>query len=160
MTRTKPIAIAVLASVLISGCGEDMSAGDAAVGLVPKAQAAGPGHHVSPVPPEDRLTSFINPIPKITKQQRLASPQGEQVYQKWCARCHEPGTGPHPGTQILALSRDKEESVIKENTNLDRDYITTVVRNGLQMMPAFRHTEISDEELMALAELLGMKTEE
>ncbi|MEO0412447.1 MAG: cytochrome c [Pseudomonadota bacterium] len=128
--------------------------------VVVQANAAGPGHRVSAVPPEDQLAPFTNPIPTITKAQRLASPVGEQVYQKWCARCHEPGTGAHPGTQMLSLSRGEEVSVIKANDSLDQDYIIDVVRNGLGMMPAFRHTEISNTELTALADLLGMKIEE
>lgn len=83
---------------------------------------------------------------------------GKQTYDMWCGHCHEPSTGPHPGTQMLTLSRGSEFALIKGNDNLQAEYIRTVVRRGLGMMPALRKTEISDEHLNAL--ILYLKSEE
>ena len=41
--------------------------------------------------------------------------------------------------------------MLLDRENLNEAYVQTVVRNGFQMMPPFRPTEISDRELEALA---------
>lgn len=144
MRVNKQIIFAAFATSLLAG-----------PGLGDSDQSGSGGHHAAPVPPEDQLTAFENPKPAMTKEQWEAMSKGQQVYERWCSHCHDPGTGPHPGTQMLALSRGSEYSVIKENDYLPPDYIKTVVRNGLQMMPPFRTTDISDDELEALADYLG-----
>ena len=42
-------------------------------------------------------------------------------------------------------------SVLRERQDLVPEYVKIVVRNGFQMMPAFRPTEITDLELDQLA---------
>lgn len=79
---------------------------------------------------------------------------GKEVYDLWCGICHEPGEG-FAGTQMLTLTRAEGLSVIKDNDTLVGPYIELVVRKGLGMMPVFRKTEITDEQLAALIEYLG-----
>jgi hypothetical protein len=44
-----------------------------------------------------------------------------------------------------------ERAVLRTRTDLTPEYVKAIVRNGFQMMPAFRPTEIADSELDALA---------
>ena len=75
---------------------------------------------------------------------------GKRVFEHWCLPCHAAGPG-HPGTNRLAERLGTENSVLLDRENLNEAYVQTVVRNGFQMMPPFRPTEISDRELEALA---------
>lgn len=77
-------------------------------------------------------------------------PIGAQVYERWCLPCHAAGPG-HPGTNRLAERLGVENSVILERSGLTADYVKVIVRNGFQMMPPFRITEISERELDAVA---------
>jgi cytochrome c5 len=72
------------------------------------------------------------------------------VFDLWCEPCHAAGAG-HPGTNRLAERLGPERATLLERTDLNEQYVKTVVRYGFQMMPPFRHTEISDAELQALA---------
>ena len=79
---------------------------------------------------------------------------GEKVYQQWCIHCHgEDNSG--PGTLRLAWDRGEDKSLLTERDDLDRVYIRTIVRRGLDEMPSFRITEISEVELNALADFLS-----
>jgi len=73
---------------------------------------------------------------------------GEKVYDLWCGICHEGGPQDgYGGSQVLALTRGESQARIKDNDTLSPTYIEAVVRKGLGMMPPFRKTEISDDEL-------------
>lgn len=104
------------------------------------------------------IASAEDNIKSIKDTEVLAT--GEKVYMKWCSHCHEPGTGPHPGTQMLAVSRGLERANIRENDTLAPEYIAALVRQGIAMMPGFRKTEISDEELSALVAFLENEHQE
>lgn len=76
---------------------------------------------------------------------------GEQVYERWCSHCHDPGRG-QPGTQSLQIKYgDSLPAVLLEREDLTPDIIKTFVRQGVLSMPPFRKTEITDAELDALA---------
>ena len=77
--------------------------------------------------------------------------QGRDVYGHYCAGCHDGGQG-HPGTMQLAARSGAERSVLLSRTDLSPEFVINTVRNGLQMMPPFRPTEITDPELIALAQ--------
>ena len=79
---------------------------------------------------------------------------GKETYDLWCGICHDAGEG-FAGTQMLALTRAEGLSVMKDNDTLVGPYIELVVRKGLGMMPVFRKTEITDEQLEALIEYIG-----
>ncbi|HWJ69598.1 MAG TPA: cytochrome c [Sphingobium sp.] len=80
---------------------------------------------------------------------------GKQLYDHWCADCHNPGPG-HPGTLRLAGDMGEENSVLLQK-QMDPEVVKYAVRNGFQMMPPFRPTEITDEELARLTDYLVKK---
>jgi mono/diheme cytochrome c family protein len=87
--------------------------------------------------------------------------RGKRVYERWCAACHGPGLGlpgfdALPGTHQLAIKYRGTDipAVLDERTDLVPEFIEVVVRQGVSFMPHFRKTEVSDEELDALAAYL------
>lgn len=80
---------------------------------------------------------------------------GKAVFDYWCAPCHAPGPR-HPGTQALqALYGDSKPAPLEERADLVPELTRAFVRTGVSVMPPFRKTEISDEELEALARYLA-----
>jgi len=84
--------------------------------------------------------------------------RGQALYQHYCADCHAAGEG-HPGTMRLAVRTDAAHAVLSERRDLPPAYIATIARKGLQMMPPFRPTELSDEELSHLAAFVAQHYE-
>ncbi len=80
--------------------------------------------------------------------------QGAAIYEHYCTVCHERGLGT-PGTQALGFLYGKEKAALADRDNLTPDYVRFLVRNGRGLMPAFRMTEVSEEELKALAAYLS-----
>ncbi|HSV45775.1 MAG TPA: c-type cytochrome [Ramlibacter sp.] len=80
---------------------------------------------------------------------------GQLVFQRWCAACHAPGLH-HPGTLALQHRyQDKLPAALEQRTDLTPALVASFVRNGINYMPPFRKTEISDPELRALADYLA-----
>ena len=79
---------------------------------------------------------------------------GERVFRQWCIHCHGEGNS-GPGTFRLAWDKGEDKSLLTGRADLDRQYIRFVVRRGLDEMPSFRITEISEAELNALTDFLG-----
>jgi len=88
-----------------------------------------------------------------TADQSARERSGAELYTHWCADCHDPGPG-HPGTLRMAGDLGPDQSVLRRSPLVNRQLIKTVVRQGFQMMPPFRPTEISDAELERLAAYL------
>jgi len=84
----------------------------------------------------------------------LSAQDGEAIYQANCSHCHDPGMN-NPGTQQLTKTRGEENGVLIDRDNLVDVYVKTIVRNGLNGMPTFKPTQITDSELDALAEFLA-----
>jgi mono/diheme cytochrome c family protein len=83
---------------------------------------------------------------------------GRAVYTKWCAPCHDPGVT-HPGTHALTVKYQGVKSgVLLEWKDLTPVTVKFLVRHGISVMPQFRKTEISDQELDALAQFLSRNT--
>lgn len=66
---------------------------------------------------------------------------GQEVYEKVCAYCHNIGVGPD----------SVKTAVDAEAVEARAESIVYVVRHGLNAMPAFRKTEIDDASLRDLA---------
>ena len=81
--------------------------------------------------------------------------RGREVYSYWCSPCHD--TGPEmPGTLALEVRyQGAVPAVLEERTDLAPEFTKTIVRNGISVMPFFRKTEISDEDLEAIAAYLA-----
>jgi mono/diheme cytochrome c family protein len=83
---------------------------------------------------------------------------GRAVYTKWCAPCHDPGVS-HPGTHALTVKyQGVKPGVLLEWKDLSVNTVKVFVRHGISVMPQFRKTEISDQELDALAAYLARNT--
>jgi cytochrome c5 len=72
----------------------------------------------------------------------------EAVYLARCQYCH---VQLGPGTITIARRIGEEEALLASRTDLTEDYIKTVVRGGLNTMPAITRVEVSDEELELIA---------
>lgn len=84
--------------------------------------------------------------------------KGHQVFQKWCAPCHAPGRKEYPGTVALyAKYHGKKPAALEQRTDLTGEMITYYVRHGVTVMPFFRKTEVSDQDLKALIAYLTRK---
>lgn len=79
---------------------------------------------------------------------------GVTLYEHYCISCHGRGGG-HPGTQNLAYLRGAEKAALADRGDLTPEYVRIMVRFGRGLMPGFRPSEISDEELKVLAEFLA-----
>jgi mono/diheme cytochrome c family protein len=76
---------------------------------------------------------------------------GEHVYARWCVHCHAAGRG-NPGTQSLQVKyAGRIPAVLLDRTDLTPAAVAVFVRQGVQSMPPFRKTEITDAELAALS---------
>ena len=81
--------------------------------------------------------------------------RGRQVYEHWCTPCHGPDPRKHPGTSALqVLYKGEKPAVLEERQDLTPEIVAFYVRNGVSIMPFFRKTEISDEDLAALGAYL------
>ena len=99
-------------------------------------------------------TAALVPFAAIDAQQ--AEPQersGEDLYQQWCAGCHDPGPR-HPGTMRMEGDFGPENSVLRDMQAINRPLIHYAVRQGFQMMPPFRPTELTDEEVDRIADYI------
>lgn len=83
------------------------------------------------------------------------SAQGKQVFDRWCAACHARSIRA-PGTTALAAKYGKGlPAALEDRRDLSPDVVKYFVRQGVNTMPFFRKTEISDAELAALARYLA-----
>jgi mono/diheme cytochrome c family protein len=82
------------------------------------------------------------------------APRGLVQFERACAVCH--GSGPaKPGTRALRTKyQGKEPALLAERTDLAGDYIRTIARQGISVMPPFRKTELSDADLQAIVAYL------
>jgi len=87
--------------------------------------------------------------------------RGRTVFAHYCAPCHGPGRGDDgapmlPGTHALHLKyRGAKPALLEERTDLPYDVLKAFVRNGVASMPPFRKTEVTDEDIAAIAAYLA-----
>ncbi|MEJ0034644.1 MAG: cytochrome c [Gammaproteobacteria bacterium] len=81
--------------------------------------------------------------------------KGKDVFEYWCLPCH--GNGPmKPGTSALeAKYKGTRPAKLEDRTDLTPDLTRFFVRTGVNVMPPFRKTEISDADLKALGAYLA-----
>ncbi|MFC3657662.1 c-type cytochrome [Xanthomonas hyacinthi] len=117
--------------------------------------------------PPDHAATQADPNAPMPRPSGSALVQrGYDVFQYNCAACHGRGDGGRdffsgqinprkPGTEALyARSKGAVPALLEERTDLPPEVIAYFVRNGISLMPAFRKTEVSDEDLQALSAYL------
>lgn len=85
--------------------------------------------------------------------------RGKAVFDRWCAGCHA-GTnrqgGLPAGSYVLQQRyQGKLPANLDQRTDLQAVYIQSVVRNGVNIMPRSRKTEISDADMENLIAYLN-----
>lgn len=83
---------------------------------------------------------------------------GRQLFQKWCAPCHAPVAAGEqlPGTSTLqSVYKGTKPAALEQRTDLTPALVALYVRQGINAMPYFRKTEISDAELAAIGAYLS-----
>ncbi len=85
-----------------------------------------------------------------------ADGEPEAVFLARCQYCH---VQLGPGTITLSRRLGPEDALLANRTDLTQDYVKTVVRNGLNTMPALTRVEVSDKELELIAEFLTRNNE-
>jgi len=94
-------------------------------------------------------------------QEAAGIERGKTVFEHYCAPCHGAGRGDDgapmlPGTHALHLKyRDEKSGLLEQRTDLPFEVIKAFVRNGVASMPPFRKTELTDEDLEAIAVYLA-----
>lgn len=93
--------------------------------------------------------------------------RGWEVFRERCFACHgaipKDTIGPPylplmPGTQALqARYKGAKPAELERRTDLTAEFVNAIVRNGLNSMPFFRPTELSDDDLAALDAYLTRK---
>jgi mono/diheme cytochrome c family protein len=73
------------------------------------------------------------------------------VFEHRCGMCHRQGG---TGTFILARRLGAERSLLEKRSDLDPDYIRTVVRWGLVNMPRISRVEVPEPDMDALVAYL------
>jgi mono/diheme cytochrome c family protein len=85
------------------------------------------------------------------------APRGYLEFQNSCSVCHGP-MPERPGTRALAAKYNgSKPALLEERTDLSRELIRLVVRNGITVMPQFRKTEVTDADLDAIVAYLTRK---
>lgn len=101
-------------------------------------------------------TSYIS-WTQTTVEAKAGQPKGYVQFEKSCVVCH--GSGPaRPGTRSLATKyQNKVPALLADRKDLDPQYVRTIVRQGVAVMPPFRKTELSDADLDAIVAYLTRK---
>ncbi len=97
----------------------------------------------------------------VEAQDSAAIARGALVFAHHCTPCHGDGRGDDgapmlPGTHALTLKYGgAKPGLLEERTDLPAELIRAFVRNGVASMPPFRKTEVTDEDLDAIAAYLA-----
>jgi mono/diheme cytochrome c family protein len=104
---------------------------------------------------------FMFALPGVAAAQN-STQQGQAIFEKWCAPCHAPLTKEHdrlPGTSTLGtIYKGTKPAALQQRTDLTTAVVTYFVRHGVNAMPPFRKTEITDAQLVALSAYLSRNT--
>lgn len=131
----------------------------ALAGLLSLAAACGGSSDDAETAPaqESAAPAAAEPQAETAPETAMAKPEpgsGADVFAKQCSWCHAPGVD-HPGTMQLGATRGQAFAVLQEREDLNADYVKYIVRHGLNAMPPFKPTTITDVELDKLANYLA-----
>ena len=97
----------------------------------------------------------------VVAQEKPLVERGRTVFAHYCAPCHASGRGSDgapmlPGTHALSLKyRGSKPALLEQRSDLSFELIKTFVRNGVASMPPLRKTEVTDDDLKAIAVYLA-----
>lgn len=92
----------------------------------------------------------------VAQSPSVATASAKTLIDRLCAPCHDKGPG-RVGAAILARRFGTGKSMLERRTDLTEEFVKQVVQNGLNIMPPFRPTEISKDELDVIAKYLARK---
>jgi mono/diheme cytochrome c family protein len=123
----------MLAALLISGWAER---GNAAAG--------------SPSSPADYpAAGLASTVPPVTDT------PAARLYREKCGVCHQVwGDFPGSGVEFLQRTRGPAAAMLDARTDLQPDYIRSVARTGLMVMPPITRAEVSDAQLEEIIDYL------
>ncbi len=76
---------------------------------------------------------------------------GRAAYDRHCIHCHD-ADDEAVGTLQLGRTRGEEFALLTERDDLAGEYISAIVRNGLNAMPGFLPSELTEAQLAALVD--------
>ncbi len=94
-------------------------------------------------------------------EENPAVERGRTVFAHYCAPCHASGRGADgapmlPGTHALYLKyKGSKPALLEQRSDLSFELIKTFVRSGVASMPPLRKTEVTDDDLKAIAVYLA-----
>lgn len=94
---------------------------------------------------------LLSAAPAARAAEVAGTARGLAVFVHRCSMCHREGG---TGTFILARRLGAEKSLLEKRTDLNPDYVRTVVRWGLVNMPRISRVEVPDPDLDALVAYL------
>ena len=101
-------------------------------------------------------TACVSAQHSENNQVSLARRGGEGLFTEKCGMCHrESGMG----TGLLGRRIEGELAQLENREDLNADFISTVVRNGLGNMMPLSRGEVSDAQLETIATYLAGETE-
>jgi (+)-pinoresinol hydroxylase len=83
---------------------------------------------------------------------------GKATFDKWCGICHNDGRYMAGTNGLKAKYKGEKTPLLERRTDLPALLVKTMVRSGVNSMPPFRKTEITDAELEDLAAYLARNT--
>ena len=100
------------------------------------------------------LSIMFNPMAWGQDDNRVA--HGKRLFERYCTLCHGEGLGADgapmlPGTHAIYIKyRGEVPPLLQHRSDVNIEFVKTVVRNGLASMPPFRQTEVTDSDLEAI----------
>ena len=109
------------------------------------------------VPDTPPYTPTAEAIAGAAAQFAAGSTPGQEVFNRNCAACHADGVK-FAGTSALnAKYNGSIPGALEDRTDLTPEIVSYFVRNGVSIMPGYRKTQITDEELEALGNYLARR---
>lgn len=154
------LALIIVAAVALAGCGRKKEAAPEAAAAVEAPAAVAE----EKAPAIDHAAGAAHGA-DMTKasSQGAASAIAANVFARalegdpeatFLARCQYCHVALGPGTITLSKRLGPEHGMLADRTDLSKDYVKAVVRNGLNTMPAITRVEVSDDELERIADYL------
>ncbi len=107
------------------------------------------------------LTLTVAVTVTATAADSAAVEKGRGVFEHLCAPCHGAGPGANgvaalPGTYALQLKyHGTKPALLEQRSDLPAAAIKTFVRHGVASMPPFRKSEVTDQDIEAIAAYLA-----